>query len=313
MYYKDAATEVDKEKSLVKSELASTWEAYREIKEECVKSEIARSAAEEAGKKAWEDLETERARSRSLSDDVDRLKRALLEKEGAVLQAGKMIKDLRAANTDLARSYKEIKRSNTDLVGENIAIEERIRVRFLYTSVFLLQGISFMLLNILVSVFVGLKDALLASQVEARSTKAQLEGDVALNGRLRTVISDLSASWELEPVDESREVARGDALVDQLCYLGATLRDQVWDALHTGVKRAMAVVCSGFSYDMEVVSHGFVTDISKTDVENEERLHALIDNVEVPGERLARLFEPEVLPLETSLGVEDGGEDRDVD
>ena len=27
----------------------------------------------------------------------------------------------------------------------------------------------------------------------------------------------------------------------------------------------MAVVCSGFSYDMEVVSHGFVTDISKTE------------------------------------------------
>jgi len=30
----------------------------------------------------------------------------------------------------------------------------------------------------------------------------------------------------------------------------------------------MAVVCSGFSYDMEVVSHDFVTDISKTDAEN---------------------------------------------
>ena len=66
------------------------------------------------------------------------------------------------------------------------------------------------------------------------------------------------------------------------------------DTLHTGVKRAMAVVCSGFSFDMEVVSHGFVTDISKTDAENEEKLHALIDDTEVPGERLAKLFEPEV-------------------
>ena len=71
-------------------------------------------------------------------------------------------------------------------------------------------------------------------------------------------------------MDELKEEARGDALVDQLCYLGATLRDRVRDALHVGVKRAMAVVCSGFSYDMEVVSHGFVTDISKTDAENEE-------------------------------------------
>ena len=114
-------------------------------------------------------------------------------------------------------------------------------------------------------------------------------------------------------MDESRVVARGDALVDQLCYLGVTLRDRVRDALHIGVKRAMAVVCSGFSYDMEVVSHGFVTDISKTDAENEERLHALIDDAEVPGERLAKLFEPQVLPLETSSGADEGGEGRDAD
>jgi len=160
---------------------------------------------------------------------------------------------------------------------------------------------------------IGLKDELLATQVEASSTKAQLEGEVALNGRLRTAISDLSVSWELERVDESREVARCDALVDQLCYLGATLRDRVRDALHIGVKRAVAVVCSGFSYDMEVVSHGFVTDISKTDAENEERLHALIDDAEVLGERLAKLFEPEVLPPETSPGVDEGGEGRDAD
>jgi len=39
----------------------------------------------------------------------------------------------------------------------------------------------------------------------------------------------------------------------------------------------MAVVSSGFSFDMEVVFHGFVTYITKTDTQNEERLHALID------------------------------------
>jgi len=159
----------------------------------------------------------------------------------------------------------------------------------------------------------GLKDELLAAQVEACSAKAQLEAEVALNRRVRTVISDLSTSWEVDPMDESKEEARGDTLVDQLCYLGATQRDRVRDALHIGVKRAMAVVCSGFSYDMEVVSQGFVTDISKTDAENEERLHALIDDAEVPGERLAKLFEPEVLPPETSLGAGEGGEDHAVD
>ena len=46
-----------------------------------------------------------------------------MEKDGAIAQAGKAIEDLRVANTDLARSYKEIERANTDLVGENIALE----------------------------------------------------------------------------------------------------------------------------------------------------------------------------------------------
>jgi len=161
--------------------------------------------------------------------------------------------------------------------------------------------------------FTGLKDELLAAQVEAHNSKAQLKAEVALNRRVRTVISDLSTSWEVEPMDEARENTRGDTLVDQLCYIGATLRDRVRDALHIGVKRAMAVVCSGFSYDMEVVSHGFVTDISKTDAENEERLHALIDDAEAPGERLAKLFEPEVLPPETSSDGGKGGEDRAMD
>ena len=51
-----------------------------------------------------------------------------------------------------------------------------------------------MLSNSLVSIFIGLKDDLLAAQVDARSTRAQLEGEVALTSRLRTTISDLSAS-----------------------------------------------------------------------------------------------------------------------
>jgi len=60
----------------------------------------------------------------------------------------------------------------------------------------------------------------------------------------------------------------------------------------------MEVVSSGFSYDMEVLSHYFVMDITKTDTENDERLHALIDEAEGPCERLAKLFELEVLPPE---------------
>ena len=52
MFYKDAAAELDKEKSLVKADLAYAQEAYREVKEECMMSKIARSATEKDGKKA---------------------------------------------------------------------------------------------------------------------------------------------------------------------------------------------------------------------------------------------------------------------
>ena len=82
--YEDAATNLDKEKVLIKADLASAREAFQEMKVECVKGEIARSAVEEANKKALEDLEAEWARSHGLSDDVGCLKRALLEKEGAI-------------------------------------------------------------------------------------------------------------------------------------------------------------------------------------------------------------------------------------
>jgi len=136
VFYKDAAADIDKEKGLIKADLASAREAFQEMKVECVKGEIARSASEAAKKKTLEDLEAERARSRSLSNDVDRLKRALLEKEGAIAQAGKVIEDLRVANTNLARSYREIERANTDLVGENTALEEKIHGMFLPSCFF---------------------------------------------------------------------------------------------------------------------------------------------------------------------------------
>ena len=170
VFYKGAAADLDKEKVLLKADLTSTREYFQKMKTECVKGEIARSAAEEAKKKAQEDLEAERTRSCGLSDEVDHLKRALLEKEGAMAQAGKVIEDLRVTNTDLARSYKEIERANTNLVGENTALEERIRGMFLLSS-FLFE-VCFVLSDFSVSVPVGLKDELLAAQVEAHSTKA---------------------------------------------------------------------------------------------------------------------------------------------
>ena len=134
--YKNVVADLDKEKGLLKTNLDSLRESFQRMKVEHVNGEIARSAAEEAKKKALEDLEAERARSRSLSDDIDRLKAELLEKNGAIAQAGKAIEDLRVA-TEQACSNREIERTNTKLVGENTALEESVR------STFLLSGFLF--------------------------------------------------------------------------------------------------------------------------------------------------------------------------
>jgi len=95
-----------------------------------LKSLITRGTAEEDKKKAHEDLETERAHSCDLSDDVDRLQKALREKEDAILQSGKLIVDLWVEKTKLAHSYKKIERASTDLVDENTTLEVKIQGEF---------------------------------------------------------------------------------------------------------------------------------------------------------------------------------------
>jgi len=143
--YKKAAADLDKEKVLLKTDLASARESFQRMKVECVNGKIARSAAEEAKKKAHDDLEVERTRSRSLSEDVDHRKRALLEKDGAIALAGKVIEDLRVTNTELVRSNKEIERANTNLVGENTALEERIRGMVLCRVSFLMCALCYLI------------------------------------------------------------------------------------------------------------------------------------------------------------------------
>jgi hypothetical protein len=101
----------------VEADLATARENYAGLKVELLDSTIARDAMEKAEKKAREDLEKELTCSCSLFDDVDHLKEALREKEDVILQSRKLIEDLWVEKTEMARSYKRIKRANTDLVG----------------------------------------------------------------------------------------------------------------------------------------------------------------------------------------------------
>jgi hypothetical protein len=78
--------------------------------------------------------------------------------------------------------------------------------------------------------------------------------------------------------------------------LGNLIHEKVRGALHHGVKRALAVVRSGFEYDMGLDADGFTSDLTKTEEENEAAYLGLIEAAEEPRGRLARLFEDEVLP-----------------
>jgi hypothetical protein len=85
--------------------------------------------------------------------------------------------------------------------------------------------------------------------------------------------------------------------------LGRLVRERIRGNLHHGMKRALAVVRSGFVYDMNLVADGFITNLDRTDEENETAYLGLIEAAEEPGSRLAKLFEVEVVPPADDEGL----------
>jgi hypothetical protein len=65
--------------------------------------------------------------------------------------------------------------------------------------------------------------------------------------------------------------------------LGNLVCEKVWGTLHHGMKRALAVVRSGFEYDMGLIADGFTSDPSKTEEENEAACLGLIEAAEELG------------------------------
>jgi hypothetical protein len=102
-------------------------------------------------------------------------------------------------------------------------------------------------------------------------------------------------SLGVKPDADTEEDVLGNSFVRRMTAPGNLVCEKVQGALHHGVKRALAIVCSGFEYDMGLVVDGFTSDPTKTEEENEVACLGLIEAAEVPGGRLARLFEDEVL------------------
>jgi hypothetical protein len=88
-----------------------------------------------------------------------------------------------------------------------------------------------------------------------------------------------------------------------MAALGCLVHEKIQGGLHHGVKRAMAVIRSRFKYDMGLITDGFITDLDRTDEENEVACLDLIEAAEEPGGRLAKLFEVEVVPPTDDEGL----------
>jgi hypothetical protein len=107
----------------------------------------------------------------------------------------------------------------------------------------------------------------------------------------------------VEPDADTKEDALRNSFVRRMAALGCLVREKIRGGLHHGVKRAMAVIRSGFEYDMGLIADGFITDPDWTDEENEAACLDLIEATEEPRGRLAKLFKVEVVPPADNEGL----------
>ena len=86
--------------------------------------------------------------------------------------------------------------------------------------------------------------------------------------------------------------------------LSGRVHERLRRVLHTGVKRAQAVVSSHYAgIDLEAVSDGYV--VAEDDEKAKEEVLKLVEVAEAPGTALARLFEEEVVPPTPSVDAGD--------
>jgi hypothetical protein len=87
----------------------------------------------------------------------------------------------------------------------------------------------------------------------------------------------------VKPDADTEEDALGNSFVRRMTVLGCLVREKIRGGLHHGVKRAMMVIRSGFKYDMGLIANGFISDLDRTNEENETACLELIEAAEEPG------------------------------
>ncbi|XP_066323683.1 uncharacterized protein [Miscanthus floridulus] len=97
-------------------------------------------------------------------------------------------------------------------------------------------------------------------------------------------------------------VQLGSSLGSRLTALSGQVHERLRGALHTGVKRALAVIASHYvGVDLQAISDGYV--LPDDDNKADEVVTKLLEVAEGPGTVLATLFEEEVVPPPPSADV----------
>jgi hypothetical protein len=120
---------------------------------------------------------------------------------------------------------------------------------------------------------------------------------------IQGVITSVCDGLGVKPDADTKEDAPGNSFVHQMMALGCLVREKIRGGLHHGVKRAMVVIRSRFEYDMGLIADGFISDLDKTDEENEAACLELIEAMEELEGHLVKLFEVEVVPPTDDEGL----------
>jgi hypothetical protein len=135
-----------------------------------------------------------------------------------------------------------------------------------------------------------------AAQVMATSFQNLFEAKARRTQLLQGAITSVCDGLRVDPDTDTEEDALGNSFVRRMVALGRLVHERIRGRLHHGVKRALAVIWSGFMYDMDLIADGFITDPDQTDEENKTVCLGLIEAAEEPRSRLAKLFEVEMVP-----------------
>ena len=123
--------------------------------------------------------------------------------------------------------------------------------------------------------------------------EAEIEEHDALQAAARTVCEALAVEG----------AQSGSSLRSRLTALSGQVWERLRGALHTGVKRTLAVVSSHYAVNLEAVSDGYI--LSDDDEEADEEVTKLMEVAESPSTALAKLFEEEVVPPSPSTDAGD--------